>query len=405
MARVALALTLALFALHSPAIQADSPDPIIHVGLTKNFANASRITVRSDGKLTLKDKLSGRVLGVVTGSPVSLISSRSAVSYSADGIASGSVSSIDILPEENGTLEISRRSTSGSWSKYRGALTALATGSGLTVINNVGVEEYIYGVVVAEIGSSAPVEAVKAQAVAARTYALKNRGRFRAYGFDVDDTTRCQGYSGLDGETTATNAAVDATRGEVVTYQGELIEASYSTDSGGVTACDTSGKCPYLQSVIDSPGPGLPDYAAATASHEWDYILPFRELETQLNKDPRTRVSHFVCLTLDGADASGRITTATISDMDGTMKTVPGSVLRQVLGYGQLKSTLVSLTVRSGGEYFFHGKGSGHGLGMSQVGAIAMASEPYNHNYHEILEHYYAGTQCQPIPPTELVKN
>jgi stage II sporulation protein D len=262
-------------------------------------------------------------------------------------------------------------------------------------VDTLGVEEYLYGVIAAEIGKNAPPEAMKAQAVAARTYSLKNRGRFGAQGFDIDDTTRSEGYLGLDGETPATVAAVDATRAEVLTYAGQLIDAPYSTDSGGMTACDTTGKCPYLQPVVDSPGPGLPDYAMAANCHEWDLQLSVANLEKALAGDPRTRVAHFMCLTLDSLDASGRITTATVSDNDGTMKTVSGPVLRQILGNDQLKSTRVTLTVRANGDYVFHGKGWGHGLGMSQLGAEAMASPPYNHTYREILEHYYVGAVCQ----------
>ena len=125
------------------------------------------------------------------------------------------------------------------WRHYRGTLTVRRDPDNtLRVINTVALEDYLYGVVPAEIGAHVPMEAMKAQAVAARTFALKNRGKFAWDGFDLDDTTRSEGYDGWDGETPGSNAAVDATRGQVLTYHGALIDAPYSTDSGGMTACD-----------------------------------------------------------------------------------------------------------------------------------------------------------------------
>ena len=156
------------------------------------------------------------------------------------------------------------------WHQYRGMLTVRGeTDGSLQVIDTVPLEQYLYGVIPAEIGSRVPLEAMKAQAVAARTYALKNRGKFAAQGFDLDDTTRSEGYDGVDGETALSNAAVDATRGQVLVYRGQLIDATYSTDSGGVTACDTSGECPYLQAVLDAPSKSGPDYACDGKYHTW----------------------------------------------------------------------------------------------------------------------------------------
>jgi stage II sporulation protein D len=234
---------------------------------------------------------------------------------------------------------------------------------------------------------------MKAQAVAARTYALKNRGKFGSYGYDLDDTTRCEGYDGVDGETPLSNAAVDATRGQVLSYDGQLIDAPYSTDSGGMTACDSSGDCPYLQAVRDAPAKNGPDYACGEKYHTWTKEYTPEELGAALTKDPRTRVDHFVSLAIDGYDASGRVTTATVSGADGMMKTVSGPVLREILGYDVLRSTLVTLSITASGIYRFDGKGWGHGLGMSQDGAVAMASRPYRRTYQEILAHYYVGTK------------
>lgn len=240
------------------------------------------------------------------------------------------------------------------------------------------------------------MEALKAQAVAARTYALRNRGKCVKDGFDLDDTTRCEGYEGVDGESALSNAAVDATRGQVLTYRGRLIDAPFSTDSGGMTACDTNGDCPYLQAVRDvDPSDGR-DYASGGKYHVWTQTFTSAQIEQLLARDPRTRVAQFASLTLGALDASGRIVTATVAGTDGTLKTVSGPLLRQILGYDVLRSTRVTLTRTLDGGYQFDGRGWGHGLGMSQDGAVAMAGPPYGKNYVQILKHYYVGVELAP---------
>ena len=94
---------------------------------------------------------------------------------------------------------------------------------------------------------------------------------------------------------------------------------------------------------------------------------------------------------IDGLDPSGRITTATVAGADGTLKTVSGPQIRQILGYDTLRSTRVVLTRLQDGSYRFDGKGWGHGMGMSQDGAVSMAGPPYRKSYREILKHYYVG--------------
>ena len=246
------------------------------------------------------------------------------------------------------------------WRRYRGFLTVRKEADNtLRVINTVPLEPYLYGVIPAEIGSTVPMEAMKAQAVAARTYALKNRGKCGPDGFDLDDTTHCEGYLGVDGETALSNAAVDDTRGQVLTYAGRLIDAPYSTDSGGMTACDTNGDCPYLQAVRDADPADGREYADTGKYHAWSQTFTAAQIAALLAKDPRTQVAKFVSLAIDGLDASGRITTATVTGADGTLRTVTGPQLRQILGYDVLRSTRVTLTRTPGGDYQFDGRGLG----------------------------------------------
>lgn len=401
-------LSLGLLLLScAAASHAAGPEPApLRIGLCKYFTHATTLLISSASGFTIKDATSGRALArgsaktiyrivptdkgltltrEVFGTTPTTTDAEAPLTVAADPEAFVKVARLDDAP---------RAKLSVRWHTYRGTLTVRREADRtLQVIDTIPIEDYLYGVIPAEIGTRVPLEAMKAQAVAARTYALKNRGKFGAEGFDLDDTTRCEGYAGVDGETPLSNAAVDATRGQVLTYRGDLIDAPYSTDSGGMTACDTNGDCPYLQAIRDAPSKDGPDYACTGKYHTWSKEYTPEELSAALAKDPRTRVGQFVSLAIDGSDASGRIMTATVAGADGTMKTITGPQLRQILGYDVLRSTLVTLTVTAEGNYRFDGKGWGHGLGMSQDGAVAMASAPYRESYKEILQHYYVGTK------------
>jgi SpoIID/LytB domain protein len=398
-----------LLAFATQAAHASPAPPPLRIGLAKWFDHASTLLLTSDKAYTIQDAASDKPLMRVAAHAVYRVTPTvSGITLTCTTLADGemptqSQSPVTIAPTGTDTIQIARVDPKSSslavhWHRYRGILTVRRDpDSTLRVINTVGLEPYLYGVIPAEIGTKVPLEAMRAQAVAARTYALKNRGKFGSEGFDLDDTTRSEGYLGVDGETALSNAAVDSTRGQVLTWHGQLIDAPYSTDSGGMTACDSSGDCPYLQAVRDAPNGSGPDYAADGKYHTWTKLFTAAAIADKLNKDPRTRVSQFVSLALDGTDASGRITTATVSGSDGAMKTVTGPQLRQILGYDSLRSTRVSLIVTPAGDYQFDGKGWGHGLGMSQDGAVAMASRPYNKSCQDILKHYYVGTTITDI--------
>lgn len=402
-------LCAGLLALAAVSAQGSPAPPPLRIGLAKWFDHASTLLLTSDRAYTIQDAASGRPLAQVAAHAVyKIVPTASGVTLTRTALAGGevpmqAVSPVAIAPSGTDFVQIARidpksPSLAVHWHRYRGVLTVRRDPDNtLRVINTVGLEPYLYGVIPAEIGTKVPLEAMRAQAVAARTYALKNRGKFASEGFDLDDTTRSEGYLGVDGETSLSNAAVDSTRGQVLTWHGQLIDAPYSTDSGGMTACDLSGDCPYLQAVRDAPGANGPDYASDGKYHTWTKVFTAAEVAAKLLKDPRTHVGQFVSLTLDGLDPSGRITTATVSGADGTMRTVTGPQLRQILGYDSLRSTRVALTITPAGDYQFDGKGWGHGLGMSQDGAVAMASRPYSKSCREILKHYYVGTALADI--------
>lgn len=402
-----LALALLLMVPTAPVLAADTTTPgALRIGLDHSFRHSTILLLSCERPFSLTDAQTRRALAHGAGNGIYkvTVSPKGIALARVDGlkdvaVADGSAA-LTVLPGQGSFVRIARMDSrplgakGRPWHRYRGFLTVRREPDGtLRVINTVPLEPYLYGVIPAEIGAKVPMEAMKAQAVAARTYALKNRGKCVKDGFDLDDTTRCEGYEGVDGETATSNAAVDGTRGQVLTYQGRMIDAPYSTDSGGVTACDDSGSCPYLQAVRDGDAVSGQDYAATGRYHTWTQTWTPTQLAQALARDPRTKVAQFVSLTVDGLDASGRITTATVAGADGTMRTVTGPQLRQILGYDVLRSTRVTLTRTPEGNYRFDGKGWGHGLGMSQDGAVAMAGPPYRKMYLEILKHYYVGVQ------------
>ena len=403
-----LGLTMALPAYAAP------PPPVLRIGLNKYFLGSPTMLLSSEGTWTLKDPATGKVYARADARTVYKVTpSATGITLTrADALADTDAQDADgpvaVTPQGTACVRVARLDPQGSslqvrWHRYRGTLTVQKLPDGtLFPINTVPLEPYLYGVIPAEIGARVPLEAMRAQAVAARTYALKNRGKFAAFGYDLDDTTRSESYLGLDGETPLCTAAVDGTRGQVMVYQGQLIDAPYSTDSGGVTAPDTNGDCPYLQAVKDAPASGGADYNVDGKYHTWRVTLAPAQMSALLSKDPRTQVTQFVSLAIDGTDASGRITTATVAGADGTLKTVPGPTLRQILGYDNLRSTRVTLTITPGGSYQFDGHGWGHGLGMSQEGAVCMASAPYHKRYGDILHHYYVGVDIVPLSRVAL---
>lgn len=150
-----------------------------------------------------------------------------------------------LKPAENGFI-----SAKNKW--YRGYLIIQNKNKKLTVINEVPLEDYLKGVVPSEMPSGWAIEALKAQAIAARSYALANLGKRASMGFDLKDTPEDQAYGGATAETARTNSAVDETSGLVLTYNYKIVSAFYSASAGGQTVNSKTAwgnDLPYLRSV------------------------------------------------------------------------------------------------------------------------------------------------------------
>ena len=302
---------------------------------------------------------------------------------------------------------------------YRGAMEVRAGADGLTVVNIVNVEDYLRGVVSSEMSCGFPLEALKAQAVAARTYALKHIGRFADQGYDLDDTPLSQVYGGFLSEDPQTGQAVEATAGKVLTYQGQLIDAVYSSTCGGYTesAQEAWGhSVPYLVSVPDfcgapagiAPRPTdeagwatycktwrnlfdlQPKYARPEV-FRWVRAFPRKDLEAGLPAAWQVGTLQNIVVLHRGA--SGRITSLRLEGSDrGVTIDTEASIRR---AFGNLRSSAFTVdTYRDDAGkpvvFMLYGAGWGHGLGMCQVGATGMADAGWS--YDKILAYYYQGT-------------
>jgi len=268
---------------------------------------------------------------------------------------------------------------------YRGDIVVLP---GLSLVNSLPLEDYLKGVLKPEIGESAPVEALKAQAVAARTYTVRNLGKMSIVSADMDDTTRTQSYLGADGETPAIDQAVDDTSGEVLLYNGTLIDAVYSTDCGGMTAVGSPDE-PYLTSVSD------PECAAEPP---WVLTLTADDASTLLANSGFPGTGE-VKIAIVQTDSSGRVTELKISQGDQS-ELVTGTQFRKLIGYDKLKSTLFKVSEAGDGSLQIVGQGWGHGLGLCQRGAIYLAQ--HSSLYADILRHYYTGAQIALLDSTMI---
>jgi len=273
--------------------------------------------------------------------------------------------------------------------------------TGTDTVESMSLSDYLIGVVAAEMPASFHPEALSAQAVAARTYAarklcaLGGGGCSRYPGADVCDSTHCQAYRdpGQRADSWGAKApayeakiteAVTGTVGQVLVYQGQLIEALYHAASGGVTeaaAAAFGNDLPYLISV-SSAGENCPKYDdRETTVALVDFLKALKEEDPTftLGDENLTAQTELLSLTTGGRVGTIRIGSSSFS----------GRQLRELF---QLPSTAFSLSFRDG-QAVFTTRGYGHGVGMSQYGAQAMAEE--GKTAAEILRHYYPGTELK----------
>ncbi len=397
-----------------------------------SFSN--KLSIGGENELVVKD-LSGNILECLGAKFIEVeLAGKYLVLYDKTRKLSSYNTNEIMLGTESGLVEVNKR-------KYRGDLILKASGK---IVNHLDIEEYLYGVVPREMGASFPVEALKAQAVASRSFALSNKNKHKSEGFNLCNTTHCQVYSGYSSENKKINEIIEATRGQYVYYNGNIAETVFHSNNGGYieSARGAWGNpIAYLQSKEDR-------FSEGTVNSDWSFEISIAELNNKLNK-AGIKIGSLKDLEIVGLTDGKRATSIRLIGSTAE-EVIPASKFRTILGNNNFKSTYftingretlgvdknLDLYVLDGLEIFkvqdspiyvegrkgslkenlaslsiygrteldgskpsgltsstlkIKGKGFGHGVGMSQYGAKAMAEAGYD--YLEILEYYYEGTE------------
>ena len=308
---------------------------------------------------------------------------------------------------------------------YRGSLEFRPGPNGITVVNIVHLEDYLYGVVPAEMPATWPMEALKVQAIAARSYAIAYRGRFAYRGFDIFGTPHSQAYGGVGIEHRNSTAAVDATRGIILVGEsGQPLSAYYSANHGGHSEDSLVmwGYAAYMQAVADRQLPvrdsflppmelfrwlreepaaysNVPGFVWG-ATYRWERWITPQEIRRRLILDRRVAQDpgEIIRIVSRGRGISGRIPKLEVQGSLGNV-IVRGDAVWFTMG--GLRSSLFfvryKLNADGGIQYIiFHGAGYGHGMGMDQMAAAGMASRG-GMGFEEILLHWYPRATLQNV--------
>ena len=340
-----------------------------------------------------------------------------------------------IVTADDGLVTIGTGTSGLLFRRYRGTAEARLSGGSLAGINELPMEQYLYGVVPRELGpvQYPEIEAQKAQTIAARTYAMRNLNKRFSDGYDLRATTSDQVYGGHQSEHPISSAAIDATRGIVARYEGAFIDALYSSASGGHTANSEeaySAVYPYARGIPDaergqafSHVPSLDVFRAhanptslrATregdfetdwpSRHRWTFEWDAAEIRGALSSWKGFDVGAVRAITVTERGPSGRAQRIEYDTESGTHVATKDGIrtsLRYIDALGRFQSMWSTLffiepvvkgNVATGGFRIFGG-GFGHGVGLSQVGAVGMASK--GHDYQQILKHYFQGITLDP---------
>jgi stage II sporulation protein D len=269
--------------------------------------------------------------------------------------------------------------------RFAGKLNLFVLESEILVVNVLGIEKYLSSVVGSEMPTKWPMEALKAQSIASRTYALKQKGN---YLFDIDSTQRNQVYNGLESRTYKTIRAVRSTRSLVLTYKNKLVNALFHSSSGGMTENSQDvwkNQYPYLSSVRD--------FDNKNPKFRWKKFFSNKELTNIFPEIGGLKSIEILNIT-----STGRVKNVKLYGANGSYQ-MSGTDLRKKLSlnsnFMRFKFFDENLNNNSNTQkgLLVFGQGSGHGVGMSQWGAKYMASKGLK--AEQILKHFYKGVQIK----------
>ncbi|PCJ20063.1 MAG: hypothetical protein COB02_05550 [Candidatus Cloacimonadota bacterium] len=290
---------------------------------------------------------------------------------------------------------------------YRGNIIVFEDKFGkLTVVNEIGIELYLYSVIKSEMLITSPIEALKAQAVVARTYAMKNKDKFREkFGFGLTDDVRSQVYSGVESERPLAIKVVNDTKGLVITYEKKLISTYYHSACGGSTLDSKDWLGKPLKFLKSKPC----TWCNAYKNYYWDLDLPYPKIKNILRLNGY-KLSKIKSISFTYSK-KGRMKLLKIKHPKGSIS-MSAAKLRKLISPSIMRSTMVKerLSKNSNRDEIaimdilnrfkkkmfpkilhFSGKGFGHGVGLCQWGAKGLAKQ--KKTFEEILKYYYSDVQ------------
>ncbi len=304
------------------------------------------------------------------------------VTVSKEGILLGNAKSrpadLFIKPDKPGTLSVNNR-------VFLGSIRLIKKDNGrLSIINHVGLEDYVKGILYHEASHYWPMPALEAQAIACRTYAVYQARESRGKEFDLTGDTYSQVYGGRTSERYRTNIAVRDTAGKILTWQGEVFPAYYHATCGGHTE-DASlvwnTNIPVLRGLSCN-------FCKDSPHFQWHYCLSADEAAEKLSS-AGFKLEGIREIKILGRDDSGRVTGLELVSDQRTVR-IPAKDFRIIIGSSLIRSTNFNVSA-SDGDFIFEGLGWGHGVGLCQWGAYFMAKD--GKSAEEILSYYYPGAE------------
>lgn len=273
---------------------------------------------------------------------------------------------------------------------FRGAVDIIKKDSmKLAVINRIALEEYLYGVLYNEVSHRWPMEAIKAQGIAARTFALYQARQNKLQDYDLTNDIYSQVYSGATSERWATTRAVKLTLGKVLTYKGDIFPAYYHATCGGKTE-DAAN----LWDIDMEPLKGAEcGFCKDSPHYKWTKSVPLSEIGKKLG-DNGYKIGNIKSVIVMGRNKSGRVDKIEIKDDSDVSCILTGKDFRKMMGPNDLRSTNFEPSINKD-KLTLNGIGWGHGVGLCQWGAKGMAE--HGKKMEEILNIYYPGAEITTI--------
>ena len=274
--------------------------------------------------------------------------------------------------------------------RFRGDIDIIRKDNGkLMVINYIALDDYLYGVLYHEVSHYWPAEVLKAQAIAARTFALYEIRQNKLQPYDLRSDVYSQMYGGRTSEKWSTTRAVNLTKGKVLTFNGDIFPTYYCATCAGYTE-DASN----LWNVDIAPLKGVPcNFCLNSPHYKWTKTIPLWMLQNDL-KDSGYKISKVATVSILSKNRSGRVDKLEIKDDAGVSVILTGKDFRQILGPNELRSTKFDASIKWA-NLILDGGGWGHGVGMCQWGAFGMAR--LHKKAEEILKYYYPGAEITTI--------